>query len=172
MAGCTCPGFGRGRDFSTISASCPVVRIGAVWRARTMLRAMRREARSSPNWNSRSARSASSAWLTISAADVRTRWLDVSLFTGHPLGERLTGLKLEYRLIAKSGKPVWVRDEAILVTDDEGKPAFWQGFLLDVSDRKALEERFGVPIPEGEEAKQIFASVEAIAEYIARAQAA
>jgi hypothetical protein len=36
---------------------------------------------------------------TISAADVRNRWLDVGLFTGHPLGERLSGLKLEYRVI-------------------------------------------------------------------------
>jgi acyl carrier protein len=55
-------------------------------------------------------------------------------------------------------------------------PLFGAGLGLDSLDAlqlaMALEERFGVPIPEGEEAKQIFASVEAIAEYIARAQAA
>ena len=55
-------------------------------------------------------------------------------------------------------------------------PLFGSGLGLDSLDAlqlaMALEERFGVPIPEGEEAKQIFASVEAIAEYIARAQAA
>jgi acyl carrier protein len=55
-------------------------------------------------------------------------------------------------------------------------PLFGTGLGLDSLDAlqlaMALEERFGVPIPEGEEAKQIFASVEAIADYIARAQAA
>jgi acyl carrier protein len=58
----------------------------------------------------------------------------------------------------------------------DGAPLFGTGLGLDSLDAlqlaMALEERFGVPIPEGEEAKQIFASVEAIAEYIARAQAA
>jgi acyl carrier protein len=58
----------------------------------------------------------------------------------------------------------------------DGAPLFGDGLGLDSLDAlqlaMALEERFGVQIPEGEEAKQVFASVEAIAEYIARAQAA
>jgi len=59
---------------------------------------------------------------------------------------------------------------------DERAPLFGEGLGLDSLDAlqlaMALEERFSVQIPEGDEAKQIFASVEAIAEYIARAQAA
>jgi adenylate cyclase len=47
----------------------------------------------------------------------------------------------EYRLIASSGQIVWVRDQAILVRDDEGNGLFWQGVMLDISERKELEER-------------------------------
>jgi acyl carrier protein len=58
----------------------------------------------------------------------------------------------------------------------DSAPLFGDGLGLDSLDAlqlaMALEERFGVQIPEGEEAKQVFASVEAIADYIARAQAA
>ena len=48
VAGWIWPGFGRGRQALTTSASRSVVSIGAVSRARTMARAMRRDARSSP----------------------------------------------------------------------------------------------------------------------------
>jgi hypothetical protein len=36
---------------------------------------------------------------TISERDVRDRWLDVSMHGGQPLVERLSGLKLEYRIV-------------------------------------------------------------------------
>ena len=36
---------------------------------------------------------------TVSQADVAQRWLDLSLYNGQPLNERLSGLKLEYRVI-------------------------------------------------------------------------
>lgn len=48
---------------------------------------------------------------------------------------------MEYRLIARDGRTVWVRDEAMLVRDDEDRPLFWQGVMTDVSERKALEAR-------------------------------
>lgn len=47
---------------------------------------------------------------------------------------------LEYRQIAKNGRVVWVRDEAILVRDEAGDPLYWQGVLLDITDRKRAEE--------------------------------
>ena len=47
----------------------------------------------------------------------------------------------EYRLIASDGQIVWVHDQAILVHDDEGHGLFWQGVMLDISERKELEER-------------------------------
>jgi hypothetical protein len=36
---------------------------------------------------------------TISSSDVRDRWMDLSLYEGQPLGERLSGLELEYRIL-------------------------------------------------------------------------
>jgi PAS domain S-box-containing protein len=47
---------------------------------------------------------------------------------------------LEYRMIAKDGRVIWVQDEATLVQVGEG-PAYWQGYMVDVSERKAAEEQ-------------------------------
>jgi PAS domain S-box-containing protein len=51
-------------------------------------------------------------------------------------------LRSEYRMLSRDGRVVWVRDEAATVRDDDGKPLYVQGFLLDVSERRqAGEER-------------------------------
>jgi PAS domain S-box-containing protein len=47
----------------------------------------------------------------------------------------------EYRVIARDGHEVWIRDEATLIRDMEGRPRFWQGFMLDVTERKRAEEQ-------------------------------
>jgi diguanylate cyclase (GGDEF)-like protein/PAS domain S-box-containing protein len=47
----------------------------------------------------------------------------------------------EYRLLAKDGSVVWVREEAVLVRDEAGEPLYWQGVLYNLTGRKALEER-------------------------------
>ena len=47
----------------------------------------------------------------------------------------------EYRLIASDGSVVWLRDKAVLVPNVEGEGATWQGVMVDVTDRKELEER-------------------------------
>jgi diguanylate cyclase (GGDEF)-like protein/PAS domain S-box-containing protein len=47
----------------------------------------------------------------------------------------------EYRLLARNGRVVWIRDEATLVRDDEGQPRFWQGVMIDVTDRKRAQEQ-------------------------------
>jgi diguanylate cyclase (GGDEF)-like protein/PAS domain S-box-containing protein len=46
----------------------------------------------------------------------------------------------EYRLIAKDGSVVWVREEAVLVRDEAGEPMFWQGVIFDLTERKETEE--------------------------------
>ena len=46
----------------------------------------------------------------------------------------------EYRMIAKDQKIVWVRDESILVRDEEGKPGYWLGVWTDITTRKHAEE--------------------------------
>jgi PAS domain S-box-containing protein len=47
----------------------------------------------------------------------------------------------EYRMVTKDGRAVWVRDEAVLVRDEEGDPIFWQGVFVDITERKEAEER-------------------------------
>ncbi|MGB6067863.1 MAG: PAS domain S-box protein, partial [Desulfomonilaceae bacterium] len=45
----------------------------------------------------------------------------------------------EYRLLSKTGRVVWVRDESRAVYDAEGRPLFMQGVLLDITKRKKGE---------------------------------
>jgi PAS domain S-box-containing protein len=47
---------------------------------------------------------------------------------------------LEYRMIAKDGRIIWVQDDAQLVQID-GRTPFWQGFLLDITERKKAEDQ-------------------------------
>ncbi|MBA2343801.1 MAG: PAS domain S-box protein [Rubrobacter sp.] len=50
--------------------------------------------------------------------------------------------EIEYRMISRDGRVVWVRDEAVLLRDEEeGEPRFWQGIIFDMTERKSLEER-------------------------------
>ncbi|HEX2292499.1 MAG TPA: PAS domain S-box protein [Gaiellaceae bacterium] len=47
--------------------------------------------------------------------------------------------RLTYRMHARDGRVVWVRDEAVQVLDESGRPFCIQGFLLDVTARKTAE---------------------------------
>jgi PAS domain S-box-containing protein len=49
--------------------------------------------------------------------------------------------RIEYRTLHKDGHPVWVRDEAVLVHDDDGTPLFWQGIIVDITESKRALER-------------------------------
>jgi len=51
------------------------------------------------------------------------------------------GLSLEYRLIARDGRVVWVHDEARTIPGPFGAPVALQGYLLDITARKEAEER-------------------------------
>ncbi len=44
----------------------------------------------------------------------------------------------EYRLLHRDGTTVWVRDEAALVTDSQGRLR-WHGVISDITDRKLAE---------------------------------
>jgi PAS domain S-box-containing protein len=54
--------------------------------------------------------------------------------TGEPYSQ-------EYRLIATDGRTVWFRDEAVLIRDERGQPTMWQGVMVDITDRKQVEEQ-------------------------------
>src|SRR4051812_26567499 len=48
----------------------------------------------------------------------------------------------EYRVFRNDGAIVWVRDRAVTVRDERGRPLHWQGFLVDVTERKHAEIRY------------------------------
>ena len=50
------------------------------------------------------------------------------------------GLRSSYRMTSRDGRIVWVRDEAVVVLDEAGRPLCIQGYILDVSERKAAED--------------------------------
>jgi PAS domain S-box-containing protein len=46
----------------------------------------------------------------------------------------------EYRVVARDGRIVWLRDDAVVVKDAAGTPLYVQGFLMDITKRKKAEE--------------------------------
>jgi PAS domain S-box-containing protein len=57
---------------------------------------------------------------------------DRSSHTGEPFSS-------DYRMVRRDGREVWFHDEAVLVTDDQGAPLFWQGILYDVTRQREAE---------------------------------
>ncbi|MEO8293245.1 MAG: PAS domain-containing protein [Actinomycetota bacterium] len=47
----------------------------------------------------------------------------------------------DYRMVRPDGREVWFHDEAVLVTDEQGAPVFWQGILYDVTGQREAESR-------------------------------
>ena len=47
--------------------------------------------------------------------------------------------KVEYRIRTKDGQIKWMHDEAWLIRNAAGEPLFWQGFMIDITDRKRVE---------------------------------
>jgi diguanylate cyclase (GGDEF)-like protein/PAS domain S-box-containing protein len=50
-------------------------------------------------------------------------------------------LSLEYRLVARDGRVVWLRDEGVVVLDDRGQPLHLQGYLLDITREREAEQQ-------------------------------
>jgi PAS domain S-box-containing protein len=48
--------------------------------------------------------------------------------------------KAEYRLLARGGGVVWVREEVTTIRGPEGKPLYTQTLLIDIGERKRAEE--------------------------------
>ncbi len=48
--------------------------------------------------------------------------------------------RFEYRLIARDGHLVWVRDEGTVVRDESGQPCFIRGFMFDVTELLRAKE--------------------------------
>jgi diguanylate cyclase (GGDEF)-like protein/PAS domain S-box-containing protein len=52
----------------------------------------------------------------------------------------LSSLFAEYRMIARNGRVVWVSEKAAVVEDRETGTAYWQGVMVDITDRREAEE--------------------------------
>ncbi len=90
-----------------------------------------------------------------------------------PLLNRMDSAELKSQIKALIVKELNLRGRDPSTIEDDA-PLFGAGLGLDSLDAlqlaMSLEERFGVRIPEGEEARPIFRSVRAIAEHVAAAR--
>jgi PAS domain S-box-containing protein len=48
---------------------------------------------------------------------------------------------MEYRYYTKGGELKWVRDRCVLVRDEDDRPLYWQGVMVDITDTKRALER-------------------------------
>jgi PAS domain S-box-containing protein len=64
---------------------------------------------------------------------------DRSLVSGDPF-------RAEYRMQAKDGRWLWIRDEATAVRDDAGHPFVLQGVMYDVTERKRAEQELAAAL--------------------------
>jgi PAS domain S-box-containing protein len=52
-----------------------------------------------------------------------------------------TASLIEYRVLARDGRVVWIRDAAVLVRDAEGRAQFSQGVMFDITQSKEAERQ-------------------------------
>ena len=75
-------------------------------------------------------------WMRALHPNDRNRVVDASARhneTGEPFD-------IEYRIRATDGRWLWVRDQATIVRDEQGRPRFSQGVMTDITDAKLAEE--------------------------------
>jgi PAS domain S-box-containing protein len=54
---------------------------------------------------------------------------------------RLERIVCEYRIMRANGTVVWVSDDAGIAYDDDGAPLYIQGYMADITERKATEAK-------------------------------
>ncbi|MCZ2127392.1 MAG: PAS domain-containing protein [Anaerolineales bacterium] len=75
-------------------------------------------------------------WSRLIHADDRNTTLAYNIKTAQS-GEPF---QMEYRMIAKDGRTVWVRDEAKQIRDEKGRPLYWLGVWTDITREKSSEK--------------------------------
>jgi PAS domain S-box-containing protein len=70
------------------------------------------------------------AWVDAMHPEDR-EWVEASCANANESG---TMWRVEYRMIARDGRVVWVRDIATIVRGKDGNPLCWQGVMLDITD--------------------------------------
>lgn len=75
-------------------------------------------------------------WRRSLHPDDRTRVLEEA----ERAEEAGTPFSIDYRMIRKDGRVIWVHEEGRTIRHDPDGPLVWQGVLLDITDRKQAEE--------------------------------
>jgi len=75
-------------------------------------------------------------WRELLHPDDRNRVL-TELAISHKTGQFFSS---EYRMIAKDQRVIWVRDDACIIEDSQGRPMYLQGVMYDITERKNAEE--------------------------------
>jgi PAS domain S-box-containing protein len=101
-------------------------------------------------WTVEEVQASPGLWREILHPDDRDRVLAADAETNRS-GERWVQ---EYRMRHKDGHWVWVRDEAAMIRGAEGAPRLWQGYLMDITERKRAEERLEEALAVEREAAQ------------------
>jgi PAS domain S-box-containing protein len=76
-------------------------------------------------------------WARTVHPDDRDRVLAADIDSNGGDGDQFS---MEYRMIARDGRIVWVQDTCSIVRA-QGKAPYWQGFILDITERKHAEEQ-------------------------------
>jgi len=87
-------------------------------------------------------------WIKTIHPDDRERVLEADQASNREGGV----FRMEYRVIAKDGTVHWVLDQATLIAADD--PPYWQGFMMDITDRKEAEEQLARALAVEREATQ------------------
>ena len=76
-------------------------------------------------------------WKAVIHPDDRERVLAANEASNRTGGSYLE----EYRVLTKDGRTAWIRDEAAPVRGADGTLLYWRGVILDITQRKEVEER-------------------------------
>ena len=68
--------------------------------------------------------------------------------------EQRRPFELDYRILHRDGKARWVREYAQVVFDSNGQPAYLDGIIFDITDRKAFESALGLAKEQAESASR------------------
>jgi two-component system cell cycle sensor histidine kinase/response regulator CckA len=55
--------------------------------------------------------------------------------------EELRPFSRDYRLLGEDGRVLWIHDESVPIVGDDGRPEFIQGYFIDITERKGLEQQ-------------------------------
>jgi len=80
------------------------------------------------------------SWLNVLHPEDRPQVLKEATYA-HKNGQPF---EMEYRMIARDGRVVWVHDQSAPVKSQEVDHQLWQGFMFDITERKQGEKKLSV----------------------------